>query len=265
MRIASAGHLVFAAILIALGVMGLVKGDFTAVWQPVPESIPARQVLAYLCALISLASGIGLLWRRTAALAARVLLAFLVLWFLLWRVRAFFVATLVESTWSAGATMVLISAAWVLFVWFASDWDRQHFGFVTGERAIRIARVLYALGLVPFGIAHFMYLKETVVLIPGWLPWHVAWAYFTGAAFIAVSFAVMVNVFARLAVALSVLQMGLFAALVWIPRVVAGSMNAFQWSEFVTTLALTAAGWMVLDSYRHTPWLARGTRSEIRG
>jgi hypothetical protein len=58
----------------------------------VPKGVPAREVLAYLCGLISLASGIGLLWRRTAALAARVLLASLVLWFLVWRVRALFLA-----------------------------------------------------------------------------------------------------------------------------------------------------------------------------
>ena len=262
MRIASIGHVAFALIMIALGVMGLIKGDFTAVWQPVPKAVPARELLAYLCALISLASGIGLLWQRTAAVAARVLFAFLVLWFLVWRVRALFVATLVEGTWSAGATLVFVAAAWVLFVWFGTDWDRQHVSFATGNRALRIARALYGVGLIPFGLAHFIYLKETVVLVPGWLPWHVAWAYFTGGAFIAASLAILLNIFARVAVALSVLQIGVFAVLVWIPHVAADSMSAFQWVEFVTTLALTAAGWVVLDSYRRTPWLSIGARSE---
>jgi len=42
--------------------------------------------LVYLCAVVTLASGIGLLWRRTAALAARVLLALFVLWLLVWRI-----------------------------------------------------------------------------------------------------------------------------------------------------------------------------------
>src|SRR5215813_12591523 len=107
MRIASAGHAAFAAIMIALGVLGLIKGDFTVVWQPVPRGVPAREVLVYLCALISLASGVGLLWRRTAALAAGVLLASLIVWFLVWRVRAVFIAPLIEGTWSCGETLVM--------------------------------------------------------------------------------------------------------------------------------------------------------------
>ena len=262
MRVASA--VAFAIVMIGFGILGLIKGDFTVLWEPVAKEIPAREALAYLCAVVCLASGIGLLWRRTAALAAGLLLALLVLSLLLLRIPGLFRLTLVEGTWSCGKTMVMVAGAWVLFVLFATDWDRRRLGFLTGDKGLRIARVLYALGLIPFGLAHFLYPKETAVLVPGWLPWHMAWAYFTGGTFIAASLAILVGVYARLAAALSALQMGLFGLMVWVPIVATTSLTPFQWGEVVITIALTAAGWVVADSYRDTPWLALGNRSEIK-
>ncbi|HEY4256427.1 MAG TPA: hypothetical protein VGM66_04355 [Candidatus Udaeobacter sp.] len=245
--------------MIALGIFGLIQGNFTPTWAGVPKSVPLREVLAYLCALVSLATGIGLLWQRTAIVAARVLLIYLVIWLLLFRLPNIFRApTALDTWWSLGDTMVMTAGAWVLYAWFANDRDAC-LSFATGDRGLRIARLLYGLALVPFGVAHFTNLKDTVPLVPGWLPWHVAWAYFTGGAFIAASVAVLIGVYARLAAVLSTIQLGLFTLLVWVPIVAAGP-KAFQWSEFLDSWALTAGAWMVADSYRNMPWLAVGER-----
>lgn len=250
MRIVSVGHAVFAATMIALGIMGLIAGDFIVIWQPVPAGTPAREVLIYLCAFISIACGAGLLLQRTAATAARVLLAYLLLWLLVFRLPGLLRSLAVDIYWAASKTAVIVAAAWVLYAWVAADWDKRHVGFATGDRGLRIARVLYGVAIIPFGIAHFEYAKQTAAQVPGWLPAHMAWTYITGGTFIVAGIAVIINVYAWLAVVLSAWQMGLFLLLVWIPVVAAGSLTAFQWSETVVTWALTAAAWVVADCYR---------------
>ena len=125
MRIASVGQVVFATTMMALGIVGLSKGDFSVIWQPVPKGVPARETLVYLCAFISLASGIGLLWQRAAAIAARVLLIWFLLWLLLLRLPGFSHGFTVDVYWAACKTAVMLAAAWVLYTWFATDWDKQ--------------------------------------------------------------------------------------------------------------------------------------------
>lgn len=249
-------HAVFALVLIGLGILGLDKGDFAPGWSPVPESLPARQALAYLCDIVYLACGVGLLWRRTSAIAARVLFVYLVLWLLLLRLPWLVLSPQVGTWWPASSTAVLAGTAWILYSWIANDLDNGRFGFVTGDKGLRIARALFGVGLIPFGLAHFLYLEATAPLVPSWLLWPVFWSYFTGGAFIAAGLAMIFGVYARLAAALVTLQFGVLTVVVWAPRIVAGSLNAFQWNEFVVSILLTAAAWVMADSYRDFPFFA---------
>jgi len=259
MRIASPGHAFFAATMIGLGILGLAQGNFTPTWAGVPRSFPAREPLVYLSAGISLLAGLGLLWRRTALVAARVLLGAFLLLLLAFRLPvALRFPTNSGAWWAVGDTAAMTAAVLVLYVWFAGEWDRTRLRFATGDSGMRIARVLYGLAFIPIGAAHFTFLDRTVSLVPAWLPWHTAWACFTGAAFIAAGLGVLTGVYARLAATLSAVEIGLFILLVWVPIDVMGRPSASDWAETVGSWALLAAAWMVADSYRGMPWLARG-------
>jgi uncharacterized membrane protein YphA (DoxX/SURF4 family) len=257
MRNISIGHAVFAVVMIALGIVGLIRSEFAAIWNGLPKGMPGHEALVSLCSVVALACGIGLLWPRTTVLAARVLLVWLVVWTLLVKARFIVFHPLVEGAYQTnGENAVVIAGAWVLFARFATDWDRRWLGFATGDNGIRIARVLYGLALIAFGFSHFFYLNLTTPLIPSWLPGHVFWAYFTGSAYLAAGAAVLIGLYARLAAVLSTAQMGSFIFLVWLPIALAGKMTPFNWGELVATCVLTAGAWVVAESYRGIPWLA---------
>ena len=260
MRIASIGHAVFASTFAFIGIFGLIKGNFVPVWDGLPKTFYGHQALTNLCAVISLGCGIALFSNRTAPSAARLLFACLLLWLVWIKGRVIALQPLVEASYqTSGETAVLAAAAGVLYAWYAPDWDRRHLGLVTGVKGVRNARLLYALALIAFGLSHFAYLNFTASLVPGWLPAHKVFAYFTGTAYIAAAAAILFGVYARLGTALSAVQMGVFTLLVWVPTVFTDHADRAKWGEFVISCALTAAGWVVADSYRGTRWFAFGS------
>ena len=135
-------------------------------------------------------------------------------------------------SWEGGAeTLVLVAGAWA--------------PCARATHSRRIAQTLYGLALIPFGVAHFVYLKQTAALVPHWLPAPEVWVHVTGAAYIAAGLAITSSIRARIAAALSALQMGVFTVLVWAPMLAAGSRDPATWNEAILSAALTAAGWAV--------------------
>lgn len=261
MRVLSVGHAVFAATMIGLGILGLITGDFASPWQPVSKALAARGVLVILCALVPIASGVGLLWRRAAASASRLLFAYLFVWFLSFKARLMILAPTVEASYqSAGETAVILAAAWALYACFAADVDRRRLGLAVGHKGVRGARVLFGFSLIAFGLSHFIYLDMTAPLVPRWLAAPVFWAYFTGCCYLLAGIAMLVGRCARLAAALAAVEMGALTLFVWLPFLIAGRIGAEQWGELVLSWTLTASAWVVADSYRGTPWLAPASR-----
>ncbi len=255
MRIVSMGHAFFAAVLIVLGIVGLLHRELDPLWNPVPTYFPGRMLFVYLGPSISLAAGVGLLLPAVSAIAARALLATLFAWLLMFRLPHFLYKSTFEACWSVFPHVVILAAAWVLEVWFAADPDRRHIELISGHYALRAAQMLYGLSLIFFGLAHFIDVKDTVSLVPHWLPAHLFWAYFTGGAFIAAGIAILTGFFALQAAALSVIQIALFLFIVWIPILAKGSAALFQRSETILTAALTGGAWIVADSY----WVSQGS------
>jgi uncharacterized membrane protein len=238
----------FALGLIGLGVLALVYGDFALVWQPVPVSLPGRSALAYASGVLMLFGGIGLFFRVSAAWSARILFLYLFVWLLL-KVPALVVAPKMEAVWLGfGEIAVLFAGGWVLFATVAETSPAWILAFLSGRRGIRLATLLFGISLIPIGLSHILYTKQTVDLIPAWIPFRTGLAYLTGTGQICCGLAVLFSIFPRFAALVEAGMVSLFATFVWIPAILASPRARLPWTAFFITWFFASSAWVVSRS-----------------
>ncbi len=219
-------------------------------WQPVAPWVPGRTALAYASGLLMLLCGAGLLHRLTAAWSVRFLFPYLILWALL-KVPALVVAPQIEGVWLGfGELAVLLAGGWVLFARYAALRPGSPLAFATGDSGIRIAKYLFALWVIPIGLSHFLYVKETINLIPAWIPFRMFWAWLTGAGHIAAGLGVLFSVLPRLAVFAEAAMLTIITLFVWIPAVVLAPHTRLPWTAFWISWAITAAVWVLAQGLK---------------
>src|SRR5712664_1768529 len=238
----------FAVGMIGLGILALVYGDFAMVWQPVAPWIPGRIALTYGSGLLMLFGGLGMFVRATAAWSARILFPYLIVWLLL-KVPALVVAPQMEAVWLGfGELAVLLAGGWILFARLGGLRDGSPLAFATGENGVRIARILFAVSLIPIGLSHIVYVKETAELVQAWLPYRVGWAYLTGAGPIACGLGVLFSIFPRVAARTEAGMISLFTLLVWGPAILAAPRARLPWTAFFISWAMASAAWVVAQN-----------------
>lgn len=238
----------FAVGMIGLGILALVYGDFALVWQPVAPWVPGRTALAYGSGLVMVLGGVGLLFRATAAWSVRILFPYLIVWLLL-KVPALVVAPQMEAVWLGfGELAVLLSGGWVLFAKLAGLREESPLTFATRETGIHIARILFAVSLIPIGLSHLVYVNQTAELVPAWLPYRVGWAYLTDAGQIACGLGVLFSIFPRVAARAEAAMISLFTLLVWGPAILAAPKARLPWTVFFISLAIASSAWVVAQN-----------------
>jgi len=249
-------RLLFAAVFIGLGVVGLISGDFALVWQRIPiDNLPYRSFFAYLTAAIELSCGLGLLFTATLRITVRVLFVFMVLWAILLKLPAVVVVPSLEATWLGfGEIGVILAGAWVLFA-SHSGWKLR---FLTGDSGIRSARVFMALCLPMIGLSHFFYSDATAGFVPHWMPFPLGWAYLTGAGSLAACLGLLFRVMPRLAATAEAAMLGVITLLVWVLPLLAKLDDRTLWTASLISATIALGAYVVADTYRSNTWLVSG-------
>lgn len=124
----------------------------------------------------------------------------------------FLVAIPREVIWSTSVGAVVLATG-LLVMFLRGDWQKTS-GL---DKLILFGPAFYAAPLAAFGTQHFTLACTIASMVPAWIPWHLFWAYFIGAGFIAAGFSLVTGIQARLAASLLALNFSLFVMLMDAP------------------------------------------------
>lgn len=112
--------------------------------------------------------------------------------------------------WVEGSSILLIGLA-------ALSWSeaRHSRGL---EKLIPFGPMLYAVAIAVFSGDHFGTPRIVATIVPKWMPWHLFWAYFVGAALIAAALSLAAHRHSQLAAALTGVMLFLFVLMIHIPN-----------------------------------------------
>lgn len=98
------------------------------------------------------------------------------------------------------------------------------------DKLILFGPIFYAAPLAGFGTEHFTLTSTIVSIVPPWMPWHLFWAYFVGACFIAAPLSMVTGIQARLSASLLALTFFFFVMLMDVPGLVQDPRNRIVWA-----------------------------------
>jgi uncharacterized membrane protein YphA (DoxX/SURF4 family) len=236
------GIYAYSAGAIFLGVLGLASGDFATNWQRVGPNVLFREPLAYITAVIELAAGLALLWRRSARAGALTLTVVYSIFTLLWVPKILEGLSGYDPTGNFFEEFSLVAAGAVLFAQFSPS------SSPIARRESLFAR-LSGLCAISFGIVHICDMPGLLTWIPRWIPpSQMFWAYATTIGFFLAAAAILSGIKAPLASRLLTAEIVGFEILVWIPKLLAGPHDHFNWAGNAICVAIAGAIWAVSDS-----------------
>ncbi|HET8650576.1 MAG TPA: hypothetical protein VFL95_11075 [Gemmatimonadales bacterium] len=240
---------------IAAGAVNLIWGDFETAHQPIQafgDQIPARAILAWVAAVWLIAGGAAILWRRTAKWGGAALTLIYGIFAIFWLPRFYTVIPVlgfradVYIGLLAGVGQQLILAAAALIVYATAT--------ATGEsrssvRALGIARWIFGLSSIVFGLAHLADIKDVGPMVPAWMPLGGKfWAIVTGAAFVLAGVAIVARTVDVLASRLLALMLLVFSALALLPPLFTAPAGQIAWGSNAYNLAAVGAAWILASS-----------------
>jgi uncharacterized membrane protein YphA (DoxX/SURF4 family) len=228
-------------------------GDFDASHQPIQafgDHIPGREILAYITAVWMIVGGTAILWRRSARAGGAMLAVIYFVFAVFWLPRfytaphflGFRIPVYIGVLAGVGTQLIAFAAGALVYASLAtrsSSWPRT----------ILIARWIFSLCSIDFGLGHLTGIKANTVYVPKWMPLGGEfWTIVTGICFVLAGLAILSGIQDVLAARLLALMFLVFNAVALPPFILADPKNHAAWGGNAYNLAAVGAAWILAHS-----------------
>jgi len=252
-KLITPGRYLFALAILAFGIQhfafAITGAGLGPPWTPV------NHVLSYIVGVLLLAAGVGLatMWQVRCA---GIMLSIVFMARALLHYAPKLIATPRNpGPWTSGFELLALGGASLVLTAMFSDRHAYTGKFDRSIANLFLAgRLLFAIGLVVFGVQHLMYGAFVATLVPAWIPFQLFWAYFVGVAFIAAALAIVSGKLAPLAATLLGTMFFLWVVMLHVPRVASALHNGNEWTSLFVALAMGGGAFVVAGATAKHTW-----------
>ena len=148
----------------------------------------------------------------------------------------------------------MVFAIGLVTIFLRGEWQKAQ-GL---DKLILFGPIFYAVPIAAFGTEHFTLTAAIASLVPKWIPWHLFWAYFVGACFIAAGLSLVTKIQVRLSTSLLALTFFLFVVLMDAPGWARHPRNQFGLTLMLRELSFCGGPLALAATFAKT-WRERGT------
>ena len=239
------GRIFFAIAIAEIGLQAIYEHDFPYILS-LPEHfwIPGHVVLALLFGALFTFTGACLIFEKKARPVSLLFGGVLLLLFCFYYVPLEFLTSpnyMHLDDWeNAEKELAFAGGAFVIAGCYAGKNKNPFSRFL--PKLIPLGAILFSITIISFGILHFMGAADAATMVPSWIPYHLFWIYFCGAALIGSGIAIIFKIKAGLIAALLGLMIFLWFVVLHIPRVIAAPVADMGDEITSACLALAYSG-----------------------
>lgn len=239
------GRIFYGVAIAEIGLQAIYYHDFPYI-VPIPKSFGATGliILAIIFGVLFILAGTCIVFekkiRQVSLLFGSVLLLIFCFYYIPYE---FLVSTnyMHFGDWeNAAKELALAGGAFVIAGCFPEKNESPLTRFL--GKLIPFGAALFPITIISFSIDHFLYAKEAQGYVPSWIPYHLFWMYFAGAALLGSGIAIILKIRTGLIAALLGAMIFIWFISLHIPRVIASPVADLGGEVTSAILALAYSG-----------------------